>query len=415
MESKLKPVPAFYGVYLLRSCAPRHSSFYVGSTPNPPLRLSQHNGKVQGGAVRTSRLSLRPWEMIAVVEGFPSNIAALQFEWAWHNSHKTTEISPEDKFSQPLTTSKLNKKTGKMRKKQGRPRASMMERVANLHLLLTKSSYFSKWPLSLRCFNEVFHAAWLSWDERMSIHVRPEIKVILDEKQPEEDEEPSSGQKPAKQKKADLFGKGGPDGLDVTYAKFQPVLLKLQEMIENSGRDQQCDICGKGVDMRSDLYNLCLKDSCKSITHVTCLSKRFLQEEKSAEILPRQGTCPSCKTTMTWPDLMRILTLRTRADKQVTKLLKKKKGSTATVAAELLEDDSDTLSEYQTEASDSDTDSDASSLSTTSTLKPPAKKQKRAASPLKKSTLPPEKAIKSKKAVGPLKKTEILDSEDDPL
>ncbi len=74
-----KPIPALYTVYILRSTV-RHASLYIGSTPNPPRRLSQHNGLVRGGAARTSRHSLRPWEMVTLVSGFPSMTAALKFE-----------------------------------------------------------------------------------------------------------------------------------------------------------------------------------------------------------------------------------------------------------------------------------------------------------------------------------------------
>jgi len=80
MAAKHKPIPALYTVYILRSTI-RHASFYIGSTPNPPRRLSQHNGLIPGGAARTSRKDLRPWEMVALVSGFPSMTAALKFEY----------------------------------------------------------------------------------------------------------------------------------------------------------------------------------------------------------------------------------------------------------------------------------------------------------------------------------------------
>lgn len=74
-----KPIPAFYACYLLRSSV-RHASLYIGSTPDPARRLMQHNGIAKGGARRTARENLRPWEMVLLVEGFTSRTGALQFE-----------------------------------------------------------------------------------------------------------------------------------------------------------------------------------------------------------------------------------------------------------------------------------------------------------------------------------------------
>lgn len=84
MTAQSKPIPALYVVYILRSTV-RHASLYIGSTPHPPRRLNQHNGKAKGGAVRTSRDSLRPWEIVGVVSGFPSMVGALKFEYALSN------------------------------------------------------------------------------------------------------------------------------------------------------------------------------------------------------------------------------------------------------------------------------------------------------------------------------------------
>ena len=136
-----RPIPALYVCYLLRSI-PRPSSLYIGSTPHPLRRLRQHNGISPGGAVRTSRTAFQPWEMAMIISGFPSQIAALQFEWALQNPHLTTHMTDEERIQRPTK--------GKGRR-PAPPRRSLDSVLGNLHLLLRVPS-FSRWPLELRFF-----------------------------------------------------------------------------------------------------------------------------------------------------------------------------------------------------------------------------------------------------------------------
>lgn len=53
----------------------------------------QHNGEITAGAWKTKRN--RPWIMQMLVHGFPSRLAALQFEWAWQHPHISRHLRDE--------------------------------------------------------------------------------------------------------------------------------------------------------------------------------------------------------------------------------------------------------------------------------------------------------------------------------
>ena len=53
---------------------------YVGFAVDPAQRERRHNGEIGGGAASTR--SGRPWKILLVISGFPSQVSALQFEHA---------------------------------------------------------------------------------------------------------------------------------------------------------------------------------------------------------------------------------------------------------------------------------------------------------------------------------------------
>ncbi|KAK9998915.1 hypothetical protein SO802_018518 [Lithocarpus litseifolius] len=81
----------FFACYLLLSLSPRHKGHtYIGFTVNPRRRIRQHNGEIASGAYRTKKK--RPWEMVLCIYGFPTNVSALQFEWAWQHPHESLAV-----------------------------------------------------------------------------------------------------------------------------------------------------------------------------------------------------------------------------------------------------------------------------------------------------------------------------------
>ncbi|KAF7898835.1 uncharacterized protein EAF01_008048 [Botrytis porri] len=305
-----RPIPSLYCCYLLRSTL-RQSALYVGSTPNPVRRLRQHNGLAKGGAVRTRRGNLRPWEMTCIVAGFPTSIAALQFEWAWQNPHITLHIPPSSRISHATQ----KKRSGHPK----RPRHSLQSLLSNLHILLSVPS-FSRWPLEVRFFAPDVHKAWLKWSKAATGSLRDTLPIITDFPSAEPEVNDEDG------KTRDRSY--GIEALKVAYEDTKSHLEK-GERIFHSDMKESCDICDRDLQHKSGLYTICPNTDCNSITHLTCLSQHFLQGEKdeqsSEELVPVKGMCPGCQMEVRWNDVVKELSLRTRGQKVVEKLLKPKR------------------------------------------------------------------------------------------
>ena len=94
--------PSF--VYLLEAT---NKSTYVGATVDLDKRLRQHNKEIKGGAVATSKkvVNGEQWTRICHVAGFPTWVAALQFEWRWKQLSRKlpSKMLPLDRRMEALT------------------------------------------------------------------------------------------------------------------------------------------------------------------------------------------------------------------------------------------------------------------------------------------------------------------------
>ncbi|KAH6893049.1 hypothetical protein B0T10DRAFT_264703 [Thelonectria olida] len=302
MSNLVRPIPALYTVYVLRSTM-RHASIYIGSTPNPPRRLKQHNGLAPGGAVRTARATLRPWEMIIIVTGFPSMVAALKFEWALTNPHTSLHIPTESR----ITTSTHKQKRRGVRRK---PIHSLKSVVANLHLLLNVQS-FVRWPLALHFLVKEAHRAWEIRLKAINEPPRSNMKVFTDFPPQEPIQTPSQVPR-------------GIHALPLDYAPMRAYIEKAHDAVLFE-REGNCVHCHEELKTGKGLYPMCPNKGCEAMGHLDCWGKHALANEEDGPLIPMECKCPSCGGEVIWGEMIKELSLRRASLRDVEKILKKKK------------------------------------------------------------------------------------------
>ncbi|KAI0532339.1 hypothetical protein GGR58DRAFT_490648 [Xylaria digitata] len=308
-----KPIPPLYTVYILRSTV-RHASLYIGSTPNPPRRLKQHNGEVKGGAARTSRHTLRPWEMVGLVSGFPGMVAALKFEWALNNPHISLHIPTDSR----ITVSTQRKRNGYPR----RPPHNVKSIISNVHLLLRVPS-FARWPLKLHFFDSEVHEVWAKYCDAASESLRKTIPVCTDFAP---DPSPADGSTSTEDSSP-----WGIHALPLDYAPMKNYVEKTQSLYTFE-REGACVICSENLAHEEGLYATCSNALCEGTGHISCWSRHLLGSNPE-DILPISGSCPKCGGEVIWGDMMKEMSLRLRGQKEIDKLLKKPRKRKATTTA----------------------------------------------------------------------------------
>lgn len=269
---------------------------------------------------------------------------------------------------------RTSRKSGRIRNAVVRPTSSLIERLANLHLLLRAPS-FARWPLELHFFAHDVYSAWREWEAVTEAKIPPWTRVIFDEEAPNDGVQqlnsPEIGvnkvKMSAKSKKTaqkgshagdveknrgerslnaveDVEEKKGIDVLDVTYAPLQEQVQKSLSLLAE-GEFANCAVCKASLKTPGGMTLVCPTASCRASSHLKCLSQAFLTSE-SDDVLPVEGRCPKCKEEMRWIDLVKELSLRMRGTKEIDKLLKKPRkrkaiapGKPTTQAMEDLSDD----------------------------------------------------------------------------
>uniref|UniRef100_A0A8C5PTX7 GIY-YIG domain-containing protein n=1 Tax=Leptobrachium leishanense TaxID=445787 RepID=A0A8C5PTX7_9ANUR len=239
-------VEGFYGVYMLYCTNPKYKGrIYIGFTVNPQRRIQQHNGgKHKGGAWKTSGRG--PWDMVLIVHGFPNDIAALRFEWAWQHPHVSRRLTHV-------------------------PRKTKKQSSFDFHLFvlyhMLRVAPWNRLPLTLRWLRQEYH-------RELPPLLQPPLHMPLVFGQVRARPIPKS------QGRAAEKGEGG----------------NLQDVAP-----QRCRVCYHEV---QDDCLRCFHPGCTLTAHILCLAKLFLRNEPG-NLIPVEGVCPSCDRSVLWGDLVR--------------------------------------------------------------------------------------------------------------
>lgn len=249
----------FFGCYLLYNMNPRFKGrTYIGFTVNPKRRIAQHNaGKHKGGAWRTSGRG--PWEMALIVHGFPSDISALGFEWAWQH--------PESSRRLKHVPRKTKKET------------AFQYRVRVLSHMLCERPWCLL-PLTVRWLQQEYCTDLIPSPPQHISYAYGLVDVVVAKK---------------------ICGKKVSTDIDTDQmSQESPTSNSIANNIVD---DITCVICNEPIKDSGSCFQ-CYEMPCAGCYHIVCLADTFLNHCPT-EIIPVEGNCPTCDKLLLWGELVR--------------------------------------------------------------------------------------------------------------
>ncbi|KAF8688408.1 Structure-specific endonuclease subunit SLX1, partial [Rhizoctonia solani] len=316
-------IPLFYACYLLRSVKSKSSrSTYVGSTPDPPRRIRQHNGELTQGAHKTRRG--RPWVMTMIVYGFPSKLAALQFEWAWQHPYRSRHLRVSETTRGEGTYSQIFKQDSQAN--------FLRTKILVAHTMLSVAPY-NTWPLHVKIFTD---EAKNIWDEICRVDTNgplPQGSTVSVEL------EGVDGRAYVPVSRRTQM-RTGP--IDVKDTKFNSSHIHKYQSLVNQQTQLSCCICSSDINVKHVDHlriALCPGGDCTAISHLDCLAQSFIKHPSNPPgLIPRGGICKVCEQYTLWGDVVRGCYRRARGGLQQPDLGQDPEDNDQEASAEVVDD-----------------------------------------------------------------------------
>uniref|UniRef100_A0A182NMM8 Structure-specific endonuclease subunit SLX1 homolog n=1 Tax=Anopheles dirus TaxID=7168 RepID=A0A182NMM8_9DIPT len=322
----VQEIEDFYGVYLLvsKSTNPKFAGrTYIGYTVDPNRRIKQHNrGQDAGGARQTSHRG--PWTMVMIIHGFPNNISALRFEWAWQQPRVSRRLKQIPELQKKLRIE------------------SYFEYNFRILTEMLRIGPWNRLPLIIRWLADEFHREFEA-GKKPPLHMPicfGRIKKVARKKKTNKMKEQSQTTKrtvPNQSKNSkivinydfdeyDLLVMGGEKPADDDDVKLVSQSITAVTAADESvtiGSDseddnvapeevsqpskRQCTLCRMSIDAtdmgKEGAFMLrCLQPRCPLVSHLECLAGLLLEP---GQYVPVEGDCPVCETHFLWGDMIR--------------------------------------------------------------------------------------------------------------